>query len=140
MALTSVFFQNVSFAVYSPCKPSVLYQALLPASRYPLSGTPSAGVAQPFCFLRDSHIRSGHDSGLSGLEAAWSDDDTGFTDMSGIHLAVQPGDEERRRDGFTSCWRRFLNVVQAWFFEKPPSLRKGEGQVTGVPVTGKSTS
>lgn len=132
MALTSVFFQNVSFAVYSPCKPSVLYQALLPASRYPLSGTPSAGVAQPFCFLRDSHIRSGRDTGFTGMEASGSDDDTGFTGLSGFHLAVQPGDEKSKRDRLTSCRRRFMNPAKSWYCEKPLSARKGAGQVVRV--------
>ena len=102
------------------------------AAAYPLSGTPSAGVAQPFCFLRDSHIRSGRDTGFTGMEASGSDDDTGFTGLSGFHLAVQPGDEKSKRDRLTSCRRRFMNPAKSWYCEKPLSARKGAGQVVQV--------
>jgi hypothetical protein len=55
-----------------------------------------SGRNQPFHFLRDSHIRSGRDAGLAGMEAAGSDDDTGFTGMPGLHLAVQSDHTERK--------------------------------------------
>ena len=42
---------------------------------------------------------------MSGAQAG---NDTGFTGLSGFHLAVQPGDEKSKRDRLTSCRRRFM--------------------------------